>query len=100
MAAAGKAAAIVGARAGPKEERMELAATSFYGDKLDMFSRRHLGALRREVVGNRSSRCSNRSSGVEGSGGSHTPYLVVLKPLDRLAVGVSRYSRGSRRWRE
>ena len=100
MAAAGKAVAVLGEGAGPKKERMELAETSFYSDKLDMLLRRHLGALRREVVGNHSSRCSSRSSGFEGSGGSHTPDLVVLKPLDRLAVGVSRYSLGSRRWRE
>ena len=44
MAAAGKAVPVLGERAGPKKERMELAETSFYSDKLDMLLRRHLGA--------------------------------------------------------
>ena len=51
MAAAGKAAAVLGQRAGPKKERMQIAEASFYSDKLDMLLLRHLGALRREVVG-------------------------------------------------
>ena len=80
MAAAG-AVAVLGERAGPKKERMELAETSLYSDKLDMLLRRHLGTLRREAVGNHSSRCSSRSSGFEGSGDSHTPDLSSQKPL-------------------
>ena len=36
MAAARKAVAILGERAGPKKERRELAETSFYSDKLHM----------------------------------------------------------------
>ena len=36
MAAAGKAVAVLGERAGQKKERTELAETSFYSDKLDM----------------------------------------------------------------
>ena len=81
MAAAGKAVAVLGERVGPKKERMELAETSFYNDKLDMLLRRHLGALRREAVGNHSSRCSSRSSVFEGSGGSHTPDLRARRSL-------------------
>ena len=82
MAAAGKAVAVLGEGAGPKKERMEPAEASFYNDQLDMLLRRQLGALRREVVGIHSSRCSNSSGGFEGSGGSHTPDLVLSKPSD------------------
>ena len=77
MTTAGKVVAVLGEGAGPKKERMELAEASFYSDKLDMLLRRQLGSWRREVVGTHSSRCSNRSSGFEGSGGSHTLDLVV-----------------------
>ena len=82
MAAAEKAAAVLGEGAGPKKERMELAEASFYSDKLDMLLRRQRGALRREAVGIHSSRCSNRSNGFEGSGGSHTLDLGSQEPLD------------------